>query len=100
MTKKWSVLRPPSQAQVVLFYEMVHVWKTFFIPSLICAFAAIAIFLVALVYNSLSSSTVREKTGDVGVLHLIVIAVVAVGALTLPLVLHYRPNKPDLGFED
>ncbi len=24
--KKWSVLRPPSQAHVVLFYEMIHVW--------------------------------------------------------------------------
>lgn len=96
--KEWSVLRPPSQAQVVLFYEMVHVWEVFFIPALACAFAAVAAFLVALAYNHLYPEI--RGGGRVELLSLVAIAVVAVAALILPLVLHYRPKRPDLGFED
>lgn len=98
--KSWSVMRPPSQAQIVLFYEMVHVWTVFFIPALACAFAAIATFLVALAHNSLYSGIRSEGHNGLGLVPLIVIAVFAVGALTLPLVFHYRQKRPNLGFED
>ena len=97
---KWSVQRPPSQAQIVLFYEMVHVWKVFFLPALFCALAAVFAFLVALAHNSLYPGVQRSGSADVGLGPLMAIAAVAVGALVLPLVFYYRRNRPNLGFED
>jgi phosphohistidine phosphatase SixA len=37
----WSVRRPPSQSHVVLYYEMIHIWHSFFLRALIFAFIAI-----------------------------------------------------------
>jgi hypothetical protein len=51
---KWSVLRPPSQAQAILFYEMMHVWKWFFMPALGLAFSAIVFLLCALALRDVS----------------------------------------------
>jgi phosphohistidine phosphatase SixA len=98
--KKWSVLRPPSQAHVVLFYEMIHVWTVFFIPALTCAFAAVAAFLIALIHSRLSSGIGGAEVDAVGLFRIVVIAVVAAGALTMPLAFHYRRSQPNLGFED
>jgi phosphohistidine phosphatase SixA len=44
-----SILRPPSEATVLLFYEMVNVWRRFFLPSLICSMAGVSCFLLTLV---------------------------------------------------
>ena len=33
-TRPWTVPRPPSEASIVLFYEMMHVWTHFFEPAL------------------------------------------------------------------
>lgn len=98
--EKWSVLRPPSQAHILLFYEMVHVWTVFFIPALTCAFAAVTAFLVALAHNNLYPGVQEKGSDDVGLQPLMVIAVVAVAAMTLPLVFHFRTRRPNLGFED
>jgi phosphohistidine phosphatase SixA len=46
---KWSVSRPPSQAHVILFYEMMHVWSAFFIPAVSCALVAIGSLVLALI---------------------------------------------------
>jgi phosphohistidine phosphatase SixA len=94
--KKWSVLRPPSQAHVVLFYEMIHVWNAFFIPALVCAFASIASFIVAMVHTRFAIVAGREP----GLADLAVMIIVAVAALLVPLVIYYPHNEPKLGFED
>src|SRR5262249_38578459 len=94
--KKWSVLRPPSQAHVVLFYEMIHVWNAFFIPALVCAFASIASFIVAMVHTRFAIVAGREP----GLADLAVMIIVAVTALLVPLVIYYPHNEPKLGFED
>jgi hypothetical protein len=45
---RWGVSRPPSQAHVVLFYEMVHIWTVFFVPAVVAAFAAVGLLIIAL----------------------------------------------------
>jgi hypothetical protein len=91
--KKWSVLRPPSQAHVVLFYEMVHAWNSFFIPALVCAFASTGSLVVAMAYSHFTP--VRQP----GPADLAAMIVVTAGALLVPLVIHYRRSQPKLGFE-
>lgn len=97
----WTVLRPPSQAQVVVFYEMVHVWNAFFVPALACAFGALGCFLVALGFDTFLSALAAPGGRwfpAAGILALVTL--IAAGALVLPLAVHYRPRRPDLGFED
>jgi hypothetical protein len=93
---RWSVLRPPSQAHVVLFYEMIHVWNSFFIPALVCAFASIAVIIVAMVYSKFSTMAGREP----GLVDLAAMVIVAGAAVVLPLTIYYRRSQPRLGFED
>jgi hypothetical protein len=50
-----SVLRPPSEATVLLFYEMVNVWRRFFLPALICSVAGVSCFLLTLVMARLDA---------------------------------------------
>lgn len=94
--KKWSILRPPSQAHVVLFYEMIHVWNAFFIPALACALASIASIIVAMVHSHFKLIAGREP----GLTDLAVMIIVAAAALLVPLVIYYPHNEPKLGFED
>jgi len=98
--RKWSVLRPPSQAHVVLFYEMIHIWSAFFLWALGCAFAAVAAFLVALVHNSVYGALPEATRDDVSGPLVLLIAVIALLALVIPLSAYYWPRRPDLGFED
>jgi len=53
MASGWTVSRPPSQAHVVLFYEMVHVWKVFFIPAIFSAFLAIGLLIMAFAHRAM-----------------------------------------------
>jgi hypothetical protein len=83
---------------------MVHVWTSFFVPALVCAFAAVALFLVALAHDHFSKVVSKDVLTGLSSIHLpevrlIVIAIVAAGALLLPII-HYRRNQPKLGFED
>jgi phosphohistidine phosphatase SixA len=98
--RKWSVLRPPSQAHVVLFYEMIHVWSAFFLWALGFAFAAVASFLVALVHNSVYRALPTATRDEVSVPLIFLIAALALSALAIPLAGHYWPRRPELGFED
>jgi phosphohistidine phosphatase SixA len=93
--KKWSVLRPPSQAHVVLFYEMIHAWNAFFLPALGCAGASIALIIVAMAHS-------RFKVIEPGLTDLVVLVmiIVAAAALLVPLVIYYPHKAPKLGFED
>jgi phosphohistidine phosphatase SixA len=43
-----SVMRPPSEASVVLFYEMIKTWNRFFVPALICSVSGVSLFLLTL----------------------------------------------------
>jgi hypothetical protein len=86
---KWSVLRPPSEATVVLFYEMIHTWQSIFLPALSTAVISIASFLLAIIatklnWNPLMTLQIASITIVCGVL----------------LIAYYWRNKPKLGFED
>lgn len=91
--KSWSVLRPPSEDTLVLYYEMVHVWTRLFLPAAIFAVSAVLLFLVALAHQSLRESFVTELRGYV------VLAGAALFAVGLPC-LYYRRRRPRLGSED
>jgi phosphohistidine phosphatase SixA len=53
MASRWTVSRPPSQVHVVLFYEMVHVWKVFFIPAIFSALLAIGLLVMPFAHRAM-----------------------------------------------
>ena len=60
-----TVMRPPSEAAVLLFYEMVRVWRFFFIPALVCSVAGVSVFLLALLMvkdDALAGATTRANS--------------------------------------
>jgi phosphohistidine phosphatase SixA len=86
----WSVVRPPSQAHVIIYYEMINIWKTQFMPAIVLAFAALALFTVVLAHQSLTPSF------PVALLSLIL-----AGALAfVPGLVAYHRWKPRLGSPD
>jgi hypothetical protein len=98
--RPWSVLRPPSQAQVVLFYEMVNVWNVFFVRALSFAFAAVASVIVALAHDTVYRVLPPNHRDGFAFPLLIALIILAAAALILPLRLWYRPKRPELGFND
>ncbi len=94
--KKWSVLRPPSQAHVVLFYEMVHVWNSFFLPALYVALTSIAAIMIGLAHGRFNALV----SGKYRIVELLALTIIAGGAVLAPLAIHYRQKRPKLGFED
>jgi hypothetical protein len=95
---RWSINRPPSQAHVVLFYEMVHIWKAFFTPAIVTAFIAVGLLIVALARRGVGAifTDVLEPLGWWTIL--LTFSLVTL-AFFLPLVF-YRRRKPRLGSED
>jgi hypothetical protein len=99
---KWSVSRPPSQAQIILYYEMMHIWSRFFIPAVISALVAISCLVFALACRDadwLPSKPVRSfhlwgisAAPEITVLLLLL--------LLLLLLFFYRWKRPRLGTED
>lgn len=87
---RWSVSRPPSQAHVVLFYEMVHVWTAFFMPAIVAAFTAVGLLVIALA---------RPGAGVLVEDPLALAFSLVVYAFLLPWVF-YQSRKPRLGSED
>jgi phosphohistidine phosphatase SixA len=87
MASNWSVSRPPSQVQVVLFYEMVHVWKVFFIPAIFSAFLAIGLLVVAFAHRAMLVPATWRFGVDVFVTFFLVVA-------------FYYWKRSKLGFED
>lgn len=84
---RWSVVRPPSQAHLVLYYEMIHVWDSFFVPAISFSFAAIALFIIRL-------SSRLNIVGIPGALATACVLAFATGWLA------YELGKPDLGTTD
>jgi hypothetical protein len=105
-----SVLRPPSEASVVLFYEMVNVWQRFFIPALVCSLAGVACFLLTLMMSRLDVLLAPAIGAAPATPAPTVVAPMHVkpwigGALTLLaaailVFLGYRTRGPKLGLED
>jgi len=85
----WSVLRPPSEATIVLFYEMVHAWTHFLQPALLTSIVSIMSFLLAVAASKLC----LPWDYTIGIF---------LGLLLLGGVLlwYYWRTKPKLGFED
>ena len=88
-SSSWSVPRPPSEAVVVLFYEMTHVWKWLFEPALISGIVSIVCLFLAVIVS-------KNQTAAHNVLMLLSL----LALLTVVLVLFYQANKPKLGFDD
>jgi phosphohistidine phosphatase SixA len=97
---KWSVSRPPSQAIVILYYEMMHIWKAFFLPAIVFAFAAIGFFVVALASRSRSLLPKSLILFDAGWGLLVTLSVIVGLAFLIPNLLFYERKKPRLGSED
>lgn len=106
-----SVLRPPSEATVVLFYEMVNVWNRFFIPALVSSIAGVACFLLALGLARLDVllgaepggiPTAPPGSGPLPTMHPWAWAGAALALLSVALAAaaYYRARGPRLGFED
>ncbi len=94
---RWTVSRPPSQAHMNLFYEMVHTWTHFFIPAIVSAFTALGLMVVAMADNSTTEVS--------GILHiqaewrLLILLGLALLAFIVGLITFYL-WKPRLGFDD
>jgi hypothetical protein len=87
----WGVHRPPSQDQLILFYEMTHTWKRFFIPAISLASSAIGLLVVLLAYQNLG----KVPQSWAVALILVIVAL----ALAIPMFIYDR-HKPRLGFDD
>jgi phosphohistidine phosphatase SixA len=87
MASRWTISRPPSQAHVVLFYEMVHVWKVFFIPAIVSAFLAIGLLVIAFAHRAM----LVPDTWSFGV---------AIFATFILVAAFYYWKRSRLGFED
>jgi hypothetical protein len=91
--RRWSVARPPSQAQIVLYFEMIHVWVRLFQPAALSAIAALLLFLCALAQDRLVSSLGSALDAYT------LIGLGGLGALAVAAVV-YRANQPSLGTQD
>ncbi|MFN0103112.1 MAG: hypothetical protein ACKV2U_13605 [Bryobacteraceae bacterium] len=97
---RWALQRPPSQAHVVLFYEMVFAWKRFFIPAIAFAFLSLALSAIVMAHRSLSNLPCN-LTMPAAPWWMFLLAFLLLGgiALTVPLLV-YKRFKPRLGFDD
>ena len=95
---RWSINRPPSQAHVVLFYEMVHVWTAFFVPAIVAAFVAVGLLVIALAHRGVGA-LVRDLLGSPGPWTILLAFSLVILAFLLPWA--FLPEgSPRLGSED
>lgn len=90
--RRWSINRPPSSYQLILFYEMSHAWSYFFLPALACAVASLGLLVAMLAHRHYVFPGVEATT-----------APLLIGALLLGLLISlvvYELHKPRLGFDD
>jgi hypothetical protein len=93
-----GINRPPSQAHVVLFYAMVHVWTDFFVPAIVAAFVAVGLLVVALARRSIGAK-IEHLLGLPGPLTMLLVLSLVALAFLVPLAF-YRKRRPRLGSED
>lgn len=90
--RRWSINRPPSSYQLILFYEMIHVWKRFFIPAVVFATLSLGMLGAMLAYRFFVLP--GAGAGAVSLL---------IGAVLLGLIVSmaiYEAYRPKLGFDD
>src|SRR5215204_233522 len=98
---KWSVSRPPSQAQIIIYYAMMHIWSAFFMPAVISALVAIGCLVFALACRDADWLPPKPVLsfplwGISAAVEIIVFSLL----LLLSLLLFYQWKKPRLGTED
>lgn len=94
---RWTVSRPPSQAHLILFYEMVHTWTHFFIPAIVSAFAALGLLVVAMADKSITEVSAVEPIPIQWIPATLL--GIAVLAFAIGFIVFYL-WKPRLGFDD
>ena len=95
----WTVRRPPAQAQMILYYEMVHIWTHLFIPAIVSAFVAVGLIVAARAHNSLTVPPFAS-TPELIKLHPL-LSLIGLAAIALAIGwLAYDRWKPRLGFDD
>jgi hypothetical protein len=95
----WNVKRPPSQAHVVLYYEMVHVWSVFFIPALATAFISIGLAVGAIAYNGptiLPENWILPEKDFIWIIGFALASLITFVGLKY----FYEQNRPNLGIDD
>jgi phosphohistidine phosphatase SixA len=94
-----TVFRPPSEATVLLFYEMIKIWKRFFLPALGFSVAGVALFLMTLVMSRFDALDAKVSPAAMNLQRwIIALAVVAVVAIIIRWC--YHKAGPNLGLED
>jgi hypothetical protein len=97
---RWTVSRPPSQAHLILFYEMVHTWTHFFVPAILSAFSAVGLVVIAAAHNSVSEvSGILHTQPHFRLPRLVILLGLAVLAFAIGILAFYL-WKPRLGFDD
>jgi phosphohistidine phosphatase SixA len=88
----WTIARPPSQDQIVLFYEMTRVWREFFTPAMVTAGLALALLVILFAAKTLPADALGLPAG-------VVLALLA-GAAAIAPAIWYARRKPRLGVDD
>ena len=91
--RPWRVNRPPSSYQLILFFEMIHVWKSFFIPAILFATISLGLLVVKLAYSHFVWPNV-----DAGIMSIIMSGIILLGLIVSMVI--YQIFKPKLGFDD
>ena len=94
---RWTVSRPPSQAHLMLFYEMVHTWTHFFIPAIVSAFTALGLLVVAMADKSSREVSAVEPVPIKWIPGTLL--GIALLAFVIGFIVYYL-WKPRLGFDD
>jgi hypothetical protein len=94
---RWTVSRPPSQAHLILFYEMVHTWTHFFIPAIVSAFTALGLLVVAMADKSSREVSAVEPVPIKWIPGTLL--GIALLAFVIGFIVYYL-WKPRLGFDD
>ncbi|HYI97099.1 MAG TPA: hypothetical protein VEX68_26385 [Bryobacteraceae bacterium] len=97
---RWTLRRPPSQAHVVLFYEMTYVWTQFFGRAITFAFTSLGLLAVVMAHRSLDKLPANLAISPVvWWMTLCLFLIMACMALAVPMLVYHR-RKPHLGFDD
>jgi len=91
--RQWRINRPPSSYQLILFYEMIHVWERFFIPAIVFATLSLGLLVVMLAYRH-----VVFPDASAGTVSIIMLGIILLGLIVSMAI--YEAHKPKLGFDD
>ena len=93
---RWNVRRSPSQAHMVIYYEMIHIWNVFFLPAMATAFIALVAAVVVLVFGDAGGGAAGWPATALNLLIFGLLVVVT----CLLVYFYWRWNRPVLGVDD